>query len=164
MAEPRVQMLVTTDSGPLHLGACTPELPILGIFTAIEARLRTPVRKGELGYRFRSVEKTGQGDCRCTTGSGSFFVPDFKGVPGFSFCPKRRFLERTEKMLGVLTNDELLVGLRERFPEMPWRGQDLKRQIARKQESFGLVLPCFPSPKQVFSQFDRFWQELYPRA
>jgi ADP-heptose:LPS heptosyltransferase len=139
---PQIKLLVTPDTGTLHLGATARELPIVGIFTLIHPEYRTPVRKNVFGYKFKGVSQEG---CNCTYDSKSL-VFDNK----LKNCPKKTFLDNSYS--AALPVETKITGLKNYDSSINWDEKILKRQIAKElnrfQESF---LPCFPTVDKVFS-------------
>lgn len=142
---PCVKLMITPDTGTLHMASARPELPIVGIFTLIKAFFRTPVRNGRLGYKFIGVES--ESNCNCTYNAR--FVTEELNL---QTCPKAQMLEKvqwTSLAQGVKQNR-----LMEADPEGGWedlKGKKIGAAIRRRQEAFKPNnLPCFPSVDRVF--------------
>jgi ADP-heptose:LPS heptosyltransferase len=144
---PCMKLLVTPDTGTLHLGATRPELPIVGIFTLIRAYLRTPVRNQRLGYKFIGVEAAS--GCNCTYDS-RFLTYE----ANFMTCPKRKFLETVDKT--NVPKECKVATLQDFDPSIQWAsdkiGRLIKGEIAKYKES---SLPCFPSVDRVMAAVDQ---------
>ena len=138
---PQVRLLVTPDTGTLHIGATRPELPIVGIFTLIRSHFRAPVRQGRTGFKFYPVETSG---CSCTY-DGKPFIEHMD----LSTCPKGNFLLTT--LASGLEPKEKIVGLSQKFPETIWREEGLEQQIAEETKKYRSGnLRCFPDVQKVF--------------
>jgi ADP-heptose:LPS heptosyltransferase len=141
---PCVKLLVTPDTGTLHLGATRPALPMVAIFTVIRAYFRTPVRHGELGYRFIPVEA--DSGCNC-----SYDRPTLTQIAHINVCPKRTFLQETlaREMPVELKRNGLF--LHDRHREWPKDAPGLEAAVREEITRFpDEALPCFPSVDKVF--------------
>lgn len=137
MDMPCCKLLVTPDTGTLHLGASRQELPIVGIFTLIRAHFRTPVRKGKYSYKFIGIEA--ESGCNCT-----YQNRQLSNEMRFDTCPKLDFLKHT-RTINIPKNFKL-EGVRNFFPDTEWNADDLNKQIIDKEREFKYEsLPCFPS-------------------
>ena len=138
---PQTKLLVTPDTGTLHLAATRPELPIVGIFTLIKSHFRAPYRRGSPNYKFYPVEIN---ECSCTY-DGKAFIE----YTDLSTCPKGNFLITT--LQSELSPEEKLVGLKQRFPETAWKPEELEEQIAAETQKYRSGdLRCFPEVQKVF--------------
>lgn len=81
MSYDNIKLLVTPDTGILHMGACVPDLPIVGIFTNIRAHYRTPYRYGKYGHLFCGINA--DDDCCCSTDWKNFEL----GGVALTECP-----------------------------------------------------------------------------
>lgn len=127
---PCMKLMVTPDTGALHIAASRPELPIVGIFTLIRAHLRAPVRNGLFGYKFLGVESVNP--CNCTLDARSMTTE-----MNLTICPKRTFLERT-LAAKRLTEEQKAIGIKNTI------GFDAKLEDFNPK-----TLPCYPMPERV---------------
>lgn len=138
---PQIKLLVTPDTGTLHLGATAQELPIVGIFTLINPEYRTPVRKGVMGYKFKGVSIPG---CNCTYDAKNLIFEN-----KLKKCPKKTFLENLYS--ADIPTEHKLVGLKNFDSSVPWEEKLVKRQVAKELARFqDNYLPCFPTVDDVF--------------
>lgn len=63
MDRPQSRLLVTMDTAPLHMAACCNNICILGLFTVVNSRYRTPIRNKKLGHKFWAIDSR---ECSCT--------------------------------------------------------------------------------------------------
>lgn len=142
-----MKMLVTPDTGTLHIGATRPELPIVGIFTLIKAYFRTPVRNGRFGYKFIGIEP--ESGCNCTYDS-KFITEDLL----MNDCPMATMLQRVQWVnvpkaakLGRLASFDRAGGW-DRYNEK--KDGKIGAAIKRREKEFQPGnLPCFPSVDRV---------------
>ncbi len=140
---PACKLLVTPDTGTLHLGGSRQELPIVGIFTLIKAYFRTPVRRGRMGYKFIGVEASS--GCNCTYDAKLLTHESFFGT-----CPKKKFLDRTLRR--NIPTAIKLEGMKNYAPERKWDEKNLGKEIRKElQEYPDDALPCFPDLTRVFN-------------
>ena len=146
---PQVKLLVTPDTGTLHMGGSRKELPIVGIFTLIKPEFRVPVRNGVFGYRFEAVSTSA---CNCT-----YDMKSLTSNPNISKCPKRVFLENT-LAAGIPTRDKL-TGLHN-YDGKSWEEEGLSDKIKAELEKYkpGNLL-CFPAVDLVFAACAKFLGE-----
>ncbi len=141
MDQPFSKLMITPDTGTLHLASCARELPIVGIFTLIKPFVRTPFRNGELGYKFISVES--DSGCNCTY-DGRFLTND----RSFRTCPKLDFLESTFR--SNIPRALKYEGLRNYDDSIPWDRENFGKQIQEEAKKYkGESLPCFPTVEKV---------------
>lgn len=137
-----IKLMVTPDTGALHLAASRPHLPIVGVFTLIKAFFRTPVRNGKFSDNFIGVNA--DDPCNCTFDNRFLTNEAFFGT-----CPKLAFLEQTDKM----TAPEIvrLDGLRNYITGRTWTKDNLNEQIAEELVRYNpRSLPCFPTVEKVY--------------
>lgn len=144
---PCMKLLITPDTGTLHLAATRPELPIVGIFTLIKAYLRTPVRNGKFGYKFIGVEA--ESGCNCT-----YDAKLLSHEIDFKTCPKRKFYESTARI--NLPRQSKAVTMADYDPSVSWTPEKVSKQL---QEQIKIYqpdnLPCFPSVERVMKAVER---------
>lgn len=138
---PCARLLITPDTGTLHLGACASDLSIIGIFTLIRSWIRTPVRDGLFGYRFMGIEA--ESGCNCT-----YDAKVLTSGASFNRCPKLSFLEDT--LRSNMPADIKAEGLRNFNRDRAWDpariGSQIRAEMAQYQRK---SLPCFPTVDQV---------------
>lgn len=146
MDMPQVKLIITPDTGALHMAATRKELPIVGIFTLIKSEFRVPVRNGQRGYKFIGVETDA---CNCTYNAKNL-ISRFE----LSACPKRVFLQNT--LQSPLSMKDKLNGM-ENYNGGIWDRENLDQQIETELEKFRPgYLPCFPSVDAVFTACANF--------
>ena len=118
---PQVKLLITPDTGTLHMGATRPELPIVGIFTLIKSEFRIPTRHGVSSYKFSAVETD---KCNCTYYAKSL-ITKFE----LAVCPKREFLKRT--INAPIPIEKKLIGLKN-YNGKAWQAKNLEGQITKE--------------------------------
>ena len=147
MDQPNVKLLITPDTGTLHMGAACQELPIVGIFTVVKAYFRTPVRKGRFGYKFTGVES--DSGCCCSYDAKLYSVE-----MRINTCPKKAFLENTLKC--NLPKGYKREGMKNFDPSREWPieslGDDVRKELAIYSKP---SLPCFPSVDKVYAACER---------
>jgi ADP-heptose:LPS heptosyltransferase len=139
---PASKLMITPDTGALHLAACAPELPIVGIFTVVRARFRTPVRNKILSYKFYGIDAdTG---CDCTYSARLLTNNVYAGT-----CPKKTFLEQI--MRSNIPRTFKFDGLRNSFPEVNWNPDEgIQKQVLPHLNKFSQPsIPCFPTVDKV---------------
>ena len=138
---PQVKLMITPDTGTLHLAGTRKELPIVGIFTLIRAEFRTPVRNGVFGYKFEAVQTDA---CNCT-----YDVKSLTANPNISRCPKKVFLQNT--LNAPIPVDQKILGLKN-YDGNVWKEEGLEDSIQEEMKKFQPGnLACFPSVDAVFS-------------
>lgn len=140
---PCIKLMVTPDTGTLHLAATRPNLPIVGIFTLIKAFYRTPVRQGRFSHNFIGINA--DDPCNCTVDVRFLTNETFLGT-----CPKKAFLEKTLKMNApdIIIKD----GLQNYDNKREWKTENLSEQIDDELLKFtAQPLPCFPMVDKVFN-------------
>lgn len=136
-----VKLMVTPDTGALHIASSCSQLPIVGIFTLIKSIFRTPVRNGKFGYKFIGVES--ESGCNCT-----YDNRQFTNEANFQKCPKRTFLEDTLRL--NIPRQAKVDGMRNQFPTIPWNKDEIGEQLRTAISEFDpKSLPCFPSVDRV---------------
>lgn len=147
---PAVKLMVTPDTGALHLAATAQELPIVGIFTLIRAHFRTPVRGGRYGYKFIGVES--DSGCNCTMTNRPM-----TNEMRFDRCPKRAFLETALK--ANIPKALKIEGIKNSLG-IVMKPEKLGTQIRDAIENFPEdALPCFPSTEKVFKACQKLLTE-----
>ena len=157
------KMVITVDTAPLHVAACTKELPILGIFTVVRSKFRAPVRNGKLGYKFRGIDIS---PCSCT-----YDLRYFSETIGFTECPKQKLLKDSlnslnnvdgavklsiVNILNSLANYSLSLGSTPQWSNDP---KELSLQISSELKKYSERIPCHPTASQVFKCFEEFLAE-----
>lgn len=138
---PQVKLLITPDTGTLHMGGTRKELPIVGIFTLIKPEFRTPVRNGVFGYKFEAVSTNA---CNCT-----YDMKSLTANPNISVCPKRTFLQNT--LDAPLPTSAKLLGLHN-YDGKTWQEDGLNDKIKAEIEKYRPGhLACFPSVESAFA-------------
>lgn len=144
------KIIITPDTGTLHMAATAPELPIVGVFTVIKAHFRTPERNGVLGYKFIGINADDPCNCshlsRPLTNQGQFDV-----------CPKRTFMQKT--LANNLPKPFKKTGLELYIPEFQWSENKLGEQIRERLVHFEDPLPCFPSVDKVFLAVQKMMEQ-----
>jgi ADP-heptose:LPS heptosyltransferase len=146
--QPYVKLMITPDTGTLHLAACSTELPIVAIFTVVKSYFRTPVRKQRMGYKFVAVEA--DDPCSCTY-RNRFMTNEMR----FDRCPKKEFLEST--LRNNIPKEVKIWGLQNYDMSIPWdKEKGLQKQITDELSKFTKpALPCFPKPEKVQRAIER---------
>ncbi len=136
------KLMISPDTGTMHLAACARELPIVGIFTLIKAHFRTPVRNHQFGYKFIGIQA--DDPCNCTY-EGKFLTNDRH----FRECPKLGFLADTLKL--NIPKAIKQQGLINYNPKKQWDFENgLQKQIVDEMKRYqGKGLPCFPTVRKV---------------
>lgn len=146
-----MKLIITPDTGTLHMAASRPDLPIVGIFTLIKSYFRTPTRKGRFGYKFIGVESDDM--CNCTY-NAKLITHEMQ----LKTCPKRKFLEDTDRM--SIPKPIKREGLKNLFPENDWESGKLGEKIKETLKRFPSDnLPCFPSVDKVLAATERLLNE-----
>lgn len=141
-----VKLIVTPDTGALHIAGCTADKPIVGIFTLVRGEFRTPVRKEEFGYKFKSINA--DNPCCCTY-TNRFLTNEAH----FEFCPKQTFLKNTLKSdLPYKLKHE---GMKNYDSTRNWDVDQINMEIREELKVYD-NLPCYPTIEKVMRAIDEF--------
>lgn len=153
---PCCKLMITPDTGALHLAGSRKELPLVGIFTLVRAHFRTPIRYGKYSYKFIGVDSdTG---CCCT-----YDNRQLTNEMHFDKCPKLTFLEETQRL--SIPKGAKIQGLQNLFPEEEWSADSIGKQIREKTKEFNYEnLPCFPTVEKVMTAVDTALEKWGPDA
>lgn len=148
---PCMKLMITPDTGSLHLAACTKELPIVAVFTLIKKHFRTPVRQQQYSYKFIGVQS--EDPCCCTYNAAVLTT-----AMNFAKCPKREFIVKTQQI--KMKNEVKAIGLSNALPEFNWNENDLNNQMNSVLKKYDPeALPCFPAVDRVFAAVERALKE-----
>lgn len=159
---PSSRLLVTPDTGTLHLAGSRPALPIVGVFTLIKSFIRTPVRHGKFGWKFRGVNAADP--CNCT-----YAPKDLTGSFNFFTCPKLQFIQKTRARKAV--------PIAERCEGLRWNEPEARAEIptvtdeaafaellaAREARYSAPSLPCFPKIDRVLEACEQLLVDSWQR-
>lgn len=144
---PCIKLMITPDTGSLHLAATRRELPIVGVFTLIKSYMRTPIRNQRFGYKFIGVES--DSGCNCT-----YDVKALTNEMNFSECPKNKFLNTVSNL--KIPQHIKTIGLENALPDVDWDKNNLNSQIKEQLKSYRPDnLLCFPSVDKVMLAVDK---------
>ncbi len=144
---PCMKLMISPDTGALHLAACARELPIVGIFTLIKKHFRTPVRQGQYSYKFIGVQA--ENPCCCT-----YDAAVLTNAMSFATCPKREFILKTKRI--DMKDETKVIGLKNTMPEFEWDHKQIESQMNERLKVFNPEsLPCFPDVDKVFQAVER---------
>lgn len=143
------KLIITPDTGTLHIASCTKNTPIVGIFTLVKSEFRTPVRNSQFGYKFLGIDN--ESTCDCT------YAPRFLTNESTLYeCPKKVFYKKVKSY--SITNEMKLRGCEQQDPNTHWNISKLESQINKKIELHSQKsLPCFPSVQKVFDSILKFY-------